>query len=931
MINKKQWYAFVVLLSLCSYACADKDFIQSFVNHYDFSAQGRYTHEYHPFLLEKTRQSLVELESTLLQKGFEVDGRIMVMGYQQEGVPSYYSCYTEAVLDDEAHVKLQQGRTVSAHNIFGFLTGFLCKDINWFQQKLFPQLPLFVEHINPDCVFLFNDNAYLFQKHAFGENFNSILKERDRLERILKNRSLKDIVKFYSEFWQSIFDGEFINFNQEVLATQDILFSIGFARHLLQTKIPLVHMYVGPDITYPIQVRSDQKKEVTQNAQDFVAKITPTLIARENKKTVYVFCSFVDGVGKSTLLGNIINYAKHGLDVSAYQHVDNSSSQKATLYSLKNDVFILDLPAQLSHWVSKPDGYVFIDLSKDETTTEDEKNILLKIVNTHKKEYEIFFEQMLTSEKQHENFLYAQYVANIQHASLDPEWIPFVYNHSTYLFNKSNSTLLKKAVPLAGVQSHGLKVPHAEHMIFSKGLCLPMHYNAFVEDVVQQLHSAGIEKIVFIDFLSMYPRSSRENVRINFLIQQMQRIFPQKFSVEKSLYRNFVNHNLELYHALSTDEQAFAESLTNETIMRTALYRLFLFHSTHDVSTLSYASATHALQQEVDYVIREYGSFIKQVVCSKITQERKILEKYAHDKNYHIFMRFSFDPLCKLSNYIYNLCTRLPGELKLLWSNISTQNVNVLGAYNYLCKDQIEIEPLLRLVRAHWYAALANVIMVCKHTKNNVVMYPVAPIIVQKHENNVIVCQKKLESLSSIPIYPTGCMYLFGNFVDPEDVDWGKFNDQPYCLDWRKAVTSSGIYAYGFNRINRFLYTTFEQYQKDMKEQGFNNVALPTSDLKELLDTKNAWQKCQKKMFNDKVIIDSNSAQADIIRLLLRTLATIDMYIKDPQTKIIVRDNHQKDFAAALELLERITLCNFFEIVFSEPLFADYEAVKPVI
>ena len=48
--------------------CCNKDFIESFIKHYEFNAEGRYTHEYHPYLLSKTSYSLDDLENRLQRK-----------------------------------------------------------------------------------------------------------------------------------------------------------------------------------------------------------------------------------------------------------------------------------------------------------------------------------------------------------------------------------------------------------------------------------------------------------------------------------------------------------------------------------------------------------------------------------------------------------------------------------------------------------------------------------------------------------------------------------------------------------------------------------------------------------------------------------------------------------------------------------------------
>ena len=326
-------------------------FIKSFVVHYDFSPEGRYTHEYHPFLLEQTRLSFERLELFLAQSGFDCKGRMVIMGYQQEGVPSYYSSLNTPILSDEASLSSKRGRVIPAHNIFGFLTGFLLKDANWFQKQWCPDKPLIVEHVLPERVDLFDDHAYIFQKHAFGKDFEMLLKNRKLVEKSLKTGNPSAVLEELIAFWERAYKGELKSCGQEVLATQDILFSVDYAKHLIKSTIPVSKIYVGPDITYPIEVLSFQEQAATEAAQYFVKMFTEQLHAHDDKKTAYIFCSFVDGVGKSTLLGNVINWVTYKDDITAYQRVDNASSQKGVLYPLKENVFIMDLPAQLSHWV----------------------------------------------------------------------------------------------------------------------------------------------------------------------------------------------------------------------------------------------------------------------------------------------------------------------------------------------------------------------------------------------------------------------------------------------------------------------------------------------------------------------------------------------------------------------------------------------------
>ena len=70
---------------------------------------GKFTHEYHPFLLDRTAQSLVGLEKSLVDANMPIIGRLMLMGYEEQGVPRYYTDYTDAYFTDEMALKTQAG------------------------------------------------------------------------------------------------------------------------------------------------------------------------------------------------------------------------------------------------------------------------------------------------------------------------------------------------------------------------------------------------------------------------------------------------------------------------------------------------------------------------------------------------------------------------------------------------------------------------------------------------------------------------------------------------------------------------------------------------------------------------------------------------------------------------------------------------------
>ena len=339
----------------------EKQYAENFITHYEFSPEGRYVHEYHPFLLGKTAESFDKLEDELNKQGFNLSGRCVILGYEENAVPPYYTNYKEAKINDEASLKSNAGWSLKLHNRFGFMTGFLFKDI----KKLPSYSTSIFEHVNPESVFLFKDRAIIFQEHAFDEALELIWKAMPCVMESVCKQDTQQLFRWLVRFWEVLYSGGFKVGNKQIAGTQDILFSIENAEHLLRSNLPILKYGVGPDITYPIEIFSKQAKEATHNAQLFVKSFVKKLEPINDESTVYIFCSFVDGVGKSTMLGNIKNWMKYKDDVENFQHVDNSSSQLAEMFKFKDNVFIADLPAQLSHFTYKPDGLVYADVQTE--------------------------------------------------------------------------------------------------------------------------------------------------------------------------------------------------------------------------------------------------------------------------------------------------------------------------------------------------------------------------------------------------------------------------------------------------------------------------------------------------------------------------------------------------------------------------------------
>ena len=537
-----------------SYVLADgasvqaQEFVESFIHHYEFSPEGRYTHEYHPFLLTRTAKSFADLEQRLMQEKFSLLGRLVIMGYEENAVPSYYTNYKHSGINDEALRKNNTGWSLRLHNRFGFMTGFLFKDTSLTH-------PIF-EHIDRDDVAIFDDRASLFQEHAFGQALPLMRHEQERMERMLATKTPADIIAELSSFWQMLYSNAFKVGNKQIAGTQDVLFSIEYARHLSQSISPVRKFFTGPDITYPIEVTAKQDRLATLHAQHFVQRLLRELEPHNGQNTAYVFCSFVDGVGKSTMLGNIKNWMHWSGNVEAFDHVDNSSSQLSDLFKLKKGVYIADLPAQVSHFTYKPDGIVFVDVRTVYNSQECAE--LVNFVNTHKEELHAQSAQIFTdvkniitshgyfssalSETQHPSYAFARNVMLLGKEQSNI-WIPFVYQDKSFLFKDTDPLEIRCVTSLTAVKSEGLKNIEAEQMLFPEGVRFPLPYENFLNDLVAKLKSQEIKNIVFVDFLSMYPRSSRENVRINYLLQQMA-LLDKDFYADQSLYRDFVSEDV---------------------------------------------------------------------------------------------------------------------------------------------------------------------------------------------------------------------------------------------------------------------------------------------------------------------------------------------------------------------------------------------------
>ncbi|MCF7899667.1 hypothetical protein K9L05_03405 [Candidatus Babeliales bacterium] len=878
---------------------SDSAFIDSFIRHYEFNAEGRYAHEYHPALLNKTATSLDELEEKLKNNGLNLSGRIVICGYEQEAVPSYYPDFKRAKINDEMNLKNKTGWSKKQHNRFGLMTGFLFKDFNYFSAQWYKDKAKIFEHIDEDDIEVFDERAEIFQRHAFSQALNFMFPVQYELIKKLKNNNIKGIFQDLIYFWDSLYKGDVKVEERQVAGTQDILFSIEYAKHLLRSDLQLFKFFVGPDITYPIEVSCSQAKDATLHAQKFVKTILPKLIAQEEKATVYIFCSFVDGVGKSTMLGNIKNFIKHGNNIEDFERVDNSSSQLAEIFNLKDNVFIADLPAQVSHFTYKPDGLVYVSVLRELSENKikelqkfvrennekfkEQYNILLDNVRDVIKISGYFDKSLNNTEAPDKTFLKNLFLLK---KIENNKWIPFCYEDNFYLFDSTDFSQIRVLMPLGSVQSEGLKNIESEQMLFFDGIRFPFVYDYFVQDLINKLKINNIENIVFVDFISMYPRSSRENIRVNYLLQQMA-LLDDNFDVKYSVYRDFVNSSELLY--LLKDNQTFKKILNAfdlEILLRFALYNIILKQKNNNLEGFSLKKLTKLVNEEISKISKHDLDFLKKLSFEKVKKESIDLEKiYGLFKNFVNIQQFSFFRLLEFNDFLINFFTKNfenqnlgilwqnPGKViadktnfysqkldKILQTN-SGQNVYSYFCFDHNCKDTNLLTPFIRMIRANWYASVINLLDLKIEAQDCFFLekekYSVVPLIMSFGTDNKFYlnqrildewqqdCENKILSKKKSPNNQNNIETLF-NLNKGKKNSWAEFDSKRYRIDWRSLGTNSGIFAFDCNMAstkkayqNKSIITFI--VQKYQKEFGQDSV-MPTSILYEKLQESFLWR-----------------------------------------------------------------------------------------
>lgn len=871
-------------------------FAHSFVSHYEANITGKFTHEYHPYLLKKTAHSLDTLEHSLRDTGFNLAGRVILMGYEEQGVPRYYADHRAHQFSDEMSQKTNAGWSLKMYNRFGLLTGFLGKDANlvasYWEKATGKRLP--ITHINPDQVEIFDGQGTLFQEHAFGDAYKPVMHFHGNIEKLLLANKADGLLAEFMAFWKVLYNHELkVSGKQHVVGTQDILFSVSYAEYLQRSNLPLKHFYMGPDITYPIEVSTVQSREQTRHSQAFVKQFVPRLQPVNDKKTAYIFCSFVDGVGKSTMLGNVQNWMKHGAALENYEPVDNSSSQLATVFQFSDDVWIADLPAQVSHFTYKPDGYVFAPVG---TTGHSAADIDALITHVSSKQHQLStafeekiaaaqervktegIEPMYESDDRQEAF-----IANLLLLKKEKEnrWVSFVENEKTYLFNRDDTSNVRVLVPLATAPSHGLKNNDPAQMIFSLGVRFPLAYPNFLKDLNDKLRAANVEEVVMVDFLSMYSRSSRENIRVNYVVQQLA-LLHKDFGLAHSFYQNFVD-NAQLLAELDSKprKEAFTTSLLQEAVTRTVLYLLLLEHADTSIDGMPIAQVTTRVREAIKKMPRTLLEKIDGLVEQKITMEYEGLQRaYGTTREYVLAQQFKGRDLFDFSEKVRDIfATKIRNErIQKLWakfdgakyvqSNTLNKNrysrhtfgvlnneceVRIIGRMPLNCKDRSEVLKPLREARAMWYAMISNLLYSVSEANGSFFTiqekFAVPPLLVLPDDTGMLcIVTPVLDDITKEYEMPEYRLFLE---KDPpgDGAKWGCFDDQLYLTDWSCVPhTNQGVFAWGHEiqqkDKNSYYYFDKPQVSKFCTtyhgEVGAEHI-MPTEKIWEKVDS-DTWQ-----------------------------------------------------------------------------------------
>jgi len=911
-----------------------RDFISSFITSYDCSLQGRDTREYHQYILENTQDNYTRFEQELKKNSYTIAGRTIIIGYQEGAIPDYYLSLIKSAdtIHDEFSLKTPAGWEAVPAHILGCVTGYILRDLTGNISKMCR-----AGHILPERIGLYDPRATLFAQHAFGDAYLVIEQARRACLVALEKKDPLEIIQVLSVIWKNLYISRVTDGLGRVIAPQDTLFSIAHAQAIINSNyspvlstvtVPIM-LVTGPDITYPIGLFPFQSTIATVGAQawadTFIKRVQERSLDKNHQKTAYIFSSFIDGVGKTTFLANILNKISYQDTIEKYEQSDNTSSGQAQVYELPYNAVIIDVPAYMSHSVVKPDGYVYVESQSVIWVTQELLASMHKYLNS-------CWEDIITRTTFKVGSPEHYYIHNCCISLGQPlssfkhrdEWRPFEYAGVHWLINSKDRSQLRVLVPLAQAHSKGLKNIITQQMIFTEGLRFPVSYSIFMQNILDILKKYNIKNIEVVDFLSMYPRSSRETIRINYIIQQLQELFGHLFIRDHSFYRSSVNPQ-ELYMVLKKHRSDVVRALLYEASIRAALYIIMRDYQQKNIDHIDSIVSSKQIKEQTLSIYNQHKNYITSLINEKLnTVERELADKYQCDTLLESVVLFDAQQVCSFSQWLSSLYQQVSYQ-----KSYNNQEEQLIFSCSRYCRDKLILTDLALVIRSSWYRAITQILSWDLDEAGNL-----KPLLSQDYSMPVRVLID--ESTDQLLVFENKKFENSHNFLS-HSADLGALENSGFS-----SKTYMGPYCFGYRsdriRVNR-LTDIVQSYCKSKRLEGKKNCFMPTADLKNSLDRAHVWHaliheslvEFQKlRLHNNKIFQQSNkrSYNLDILKLVIRALVTVESIMRDPRSSIMIRHNNRNDISAAAELFERITLPIYYGVSYHQRIWSNYTTVQ---
>ncbi|MFH0898249.1 MAG: hypothetical protein V1855_01600, partial [bacterium] len=413
----------------------------------------------------------------------------------------------------------------------------------------------------------------------------------------------------------------------------------------------------------------------------------------------------------------------------------------------------------------------------------------------------------------------------------------------------------------------------SEHMLFTEGIRFPLPYQFFLDDLVKKLANQKVKNVVFVDFLSMYPRSSRENIRINYLLQQLA-LLDVSFDVQQSMYKDFVSGGQLLHYLLDRQKATnIAQAFSLESFVRVALCKYIVDRKEGDLQGMSVEDLTRKLSGFIKHSPESFTSYVQSKVLEKIIKERRYFEDlYGLSKSFVNIQQFDFfraSKLCKVlrkffTTYVENSHLEYlwedPGKLIQSFSDIKNKRYDsfvgtddgllVRHCYTFSphYREELYLTPFLRMLRASWYATLSNLIFSVSSSGKiaiNQQIYPTPPLFVSVHDPDTIhVFQKAFEPWKGKvdPIIKKKDTF----FHLSKQGHYGELGGVLYRINWDAIDSCRGMFAFSCDceqkQDNERNLNVITRYVKKYQNEHGPSSVFSASELYETLKNSSYWK-----------------------------------------------------------------------------------------